>query len=585
MALEQQHPISVDEIDTENERNRMELDENIKVGMKVNSEEEAFDLYNRHALRKGFTIRRGNKRKINGVVRQREFLCSKQGRREDTCDVKKINRLETRTECKARIRFTISKDNIWEVSSFNDEHNHDFADEDEKHNLRSGRKILDAQAAVLCSMVGSGIKPVKSYHFLAKEVCGCLDENEFQSTWNDMIHKYKLEDNGWLKRLYECRDKWCTTLSKDIFSAEMKSTQRSESMNNVFHQVLGTSLTVTQVVEYYEEKVEYIRQKERDDDFNCKNGSLGEFISHGGLLGHAASIYTLSAFPMFKKQYLIMRGLSCNLTKKEGVVHVYEVQKPQGRRVKLVKFDQSNSTVVCSCKLFETLGILCRHALRVLFINNVNEIPAQYIMRRWTKEAKKGAQNFPTTSSSMGGKPSRLLRFSELNHLCLNISDKASLLVETTKVAKMKLMELLELIEKDVGSQNLVEEMSQIVDVDAVELLPEENQNQNMVVLDPPYVRPKGVTNARIKSQLEKKNKKKTSQKKTLLDPLIQQDNQHGPDPLVQQDKQNGVSMHACSFLEGDNYHFESTYPYPSFTQLLNGVSFSTAFDQDLSKT
>lgn len=36
------------------------------------------------------------------------------------------------------------------------------------------------------------------------------------------------------------------------------------------------------------------------------------------------------------------------------------------------------------------IGILCRHALRVLNINEVFTLPSPYILHRWTKYAKRG---------------------------------------------------------------------------------------------------------------------------------------------------------------------------------------------------
>jgi zinc finger SWIM domain-containing protein 3 len=42
----------------------------------------------------------------------------------------------------------------------------------------------------------------------------------------------------------------------------------------------------------------------------------------------------------------------------------------------------------CSCKKFEFAGILCCHALKVLDFNNIREIPEEYILKRWTIDAK-----------------------------------------------------------------------------------------------------------------------------------------------------------------------------------------------------
>ena len=42
----------------------------------------------------------------------------------------------------------------------------------------------------------------------------------------------------------------------------------------------------------------------------------------------------------------------------------------------------------CSCKKFEFAGILCSHALKILDINNIRSVPEEYILKRWTIDAK-----------------------------------------------------------------------------------------------------------------------------------------------------------------------------------------------------
>ena len=42
----------------------------IKIGMQVSSEEEAYNMYNEYTLKKVFSIRKVAKRTVNGVVRQ-----------------------------------------------------------------------------------------------------------------------------------------------------------------------------------------------------------------------------------------------------------------------------------------------------------------------------------------------------------------------------------------------------------------------------------------------------------------------------------------------------------------------------------
>ena len=55
-----------------------------------------------------------------------------------------------------------------------------------------------------------------------------------------------------------------------------------------------------------------------------------------------------------------------------------------------VLFDHVQSSISCSCRKFETFGILCCHALKVFEANDVKIVPDQYILKRWTKIARSG---------------------------------------------------------------------------------------------------------------------------------------------------------------------------------------------------
>ena len=50
----------------------------IELGMQVGSEEEAYNLYSEYALKKGFSIQKWNKWEVDGILKQQEYVCSKQ---------------------------------------------------------------------------------------------------------------------------------------------------------------------------------------------------------------------------------------------------------------------------------------------------------------------------------------------------------------------------------------------------------------------------------------------------------------------------------------------------------------------------
>ncbi|GMY38846.1 protein FAR1-RELATED SEQUENCE 6-like, partial [Fagus crenata] len=125
-------------------------DENL-LGMVVYSDDEAYKLYNDYATRIGFSIRKEKLRFAKAVLRQRVFVCSKEGfqRDSDLSKIKKFKKLQTRTGCKASIRFTV-EDGEWKVTHFNPNHNHELAKPEERQFLRSDQKVTIAHSGVLC---------------------------------------------------------------------------------------------------------------------------------------------------------------------------------------------------------------------------------------------------------------------------------------------------------------------------------------------------------------------------------------------------------------------------------------------------
>ncbi|XP_074267008.1 protein FAR1-RELATED SEQUENCE 5-like [Silene latifolia] len=164
----------------------------IMIGRSVSSEEEAYDCYNRYAIDRGFSIRKHVfRRNKDGKITTRTFVCSKEG----VSNGESENRLDTRTLCKASIRFK-EGGGLWTVVDFNDEHNHEMAADDEKHLLRSGRKIDSADASVISSMVDAGFGATQTFSYLANEKGG---ETKVQFTLEDLNNHIRTKKKTQLK--------------------------------------------------------------------------------------------------------------------------------------------------------------------------------------------------------------------------------------------------------------------------------------------------------------------------------------------------------------------------------------------------
>ncbi|KAG0544599.1 hypothetical protein BDA96_02G289700 [Sorghum bicolor] len=165
----------------------------------------------------------------------------------------------------------------------------------------------------------------------------------------------------------------------------MVSTQRSESMNNELKGYISVKYDILTFFEHFERLVADKRYEEVKCDFRATQ-STPKLKSDLRILRHAARIYTPAIFKVFEEQ--VMQTLNCDLfycgdsnAEKEYKIKVYGKEH-------VVKFSASEVMVKCSCKKFEFVGILCCHALKILDINNIKKIPEQYILNRWTADAK-----------------------------------------------------------------------------------------------------------------------------------------------------------------------------------------------------
>ncbi|XP_047946960.1 protein FAR-RED IMPAIRED RESPONSE 1-like [Salvia hispanica] len=97
-------------------------------------------------------------------------------------------------------------------------------------------------------------------------------ENEMEQLWRDLCEEWNVGENKWLCNLYSLRHKWCPAFNRASFSAGIRSTQRSESTNNVFKHLSCKTMTLTEFVYHYEKQAEKMRDNQVADDFECTRG-------------------------------------------------------------------------------------------------------------------------------------------------------------------------------------------------------------------------------------------------------------------------------------------------------------------------
>lgn len=376
------------------------------------------------------------------------------------------------------------------------------------HRLCFWHVIKDARQRLLSLRENSEFN-----RLFSKCLNGCHTEEEFQTTWDALVKTFDLADNEGLKKLYDLRAKWCPTFSLDTFSANLWSVDWTKSLY-IDNYMSCKPTNLEDFLHQYEKTARRMRLAELEDDLRCNQSLPARASRSSGILIQAADIYTIQIFELFQEEMveslsIVMKELSSN-----GALHVYELTE-EGHGVRhVLNFDAESCTAACDCKMFESMGILCRHALRVLNMRNVTKIPNQYILKRWTKGARGGvlAQSHDDPSQNTCGDSRSLLR-RRLMHKAFCAVDKSLMTARGSIIADALLDQIIEQADRQTSTLNFTEDVDKgdgnSSDYDSIDDMDEVHCSPDMpTVLDHTSAKQKKVGSIRPKRPTVKKRKK-----------------------------------------------------------------------------
>ncbi|KAG0487167.1 hypothetical protein HPP92_009262 [Vanilla planifolia] len=228
---------------------------------------------------------------------------------------------------------------------------------------------------------------------LATDFCRCIfdyeDEEEFLVAWRAMLETYDLKDNHWLANLFEEREKWAMVYGRESFYADMKNVQQRDNLNGELKRYLSPENELLHFFEYYERLLEDRRCAELQADAHASQSARK--LPSMRVLRQAANLYTPAAYKMFEKEFELYMDCMLYSCGEAGTISEYKVAVDGRPKDHFVKFDSLDGSVTCSCKKFEFIGIPCHHMLKVLDFRNIKDLPLEYILKRWRKDAKVGA--------------------------------------------------------------------------------------------------------------------------------------------------------------------------------------------------
>ncbi|XP_058773776.1 protein FAR1-RELATED SEQUENCE 5-like [Vicia villosa] len=261
-------------------------------------------------------------------------------------------------------------------------------------------KVFDSSAHRFCmwnimknvsEKVGVSLNSNEEFNNKFKSCVWGSDTSEnFEASWKSIMIEFGLQKNEWLSHMYNIRNMWIPTYFRDIFLAGvLRTTSRSESENSFYGNFLNPTIGLVEFWMRFESAIEAQRHKELLAD-NTSLHSLPILKLDRGLERHGRDIYTRENFYIFQNE-LWIGCIDCgveNINQNDGVdvLHIIDNSVPNGK-VSEVVYNVSDYSSTCSCNMFQSQGIPCRHILYVLRGKGLNEIPNKYILNRWTKMA------------------------------------------------------------------------------------------------------------------------------------------------------------------------------------------------------
>ncbi|XP_026451170.1 protein FAR1-RELATED SEQUENCE 5-like [Papaver somniferum] len=309
----------------------------------------------------------------------------------------------------------------------------------------------------------------------------CLYGNEtieeFESAWASMLRTYELEDNKWLLDLYKRKEKWASVYTRDIFCADMYTTQRSESINAYFNHFMKRDMPLCEFIRQFDRAILARREAENDQDYETKYRKP--------MLKFSVNIYTKSVFRKFQEQLAQELHYNHDQVEQNGTKFTFRVwwfgHEKKNRKV---VYDSDDKGVKCSCQLYEFAGYLCRHILKIFSVMNVQGEEITNICRDSTS-----------------------VQYSYLCQEAINIVIKGSTTTEIYNVTKCILDKALK--EVDDAMRNLsIKSKDQTMQTRDEECLENTSMAKKQLIRDPTIAKTKGRT-GRMKACIDKRVNKK----------------------------------------------------------------------------
>ncbi|XP_042485287.1 protein FAR1-RELATED SEQUENCE 5-like [Macadamia integrifolia] len=237
--------------------------------------------------------------------------------------------------------------------------------------------------------LGLMMKDGSKFHIALKKCIYQYDvEDEFETTWYNLLNEYDIKDNAWLQRIYGLKSQWAKCYMKNSFTIGIQSTQLSESLNSDLKDYLKSTLDVVQFFKHFERVLNQKRGNELKAEFNARNKMPRLANSMSIVQKQVGELYTPVIFQLFQEEYNWINVCTI-IGQTDGMPFLnFRLGIFEANYEYKVCCNPLQGIVACSCMKFEANGILCCHCLKVFDVLDIKRIPEHYILKRWTRGAR-----------------------------------------------------------------------------------------------------------------------------------------------------------------------------------------------------
>ncbi|XP_047970122.1 protein FAR1-RELATED SEQUENCE 3-like [Salvia hispanica] len=271
------------------------------------------------------------------------------------------------------------------------------------------------------------------------ELYSCINFSEtvedFESSWSSILEKYDIQKNEWLQAVYKARKQWAPVYFRDTFFAALSS---NHGVSSFFDGYVNQQTTIPMFFKQYERALENLLEREIEADYYTIS-TTPVLKTPSPMEQQAANLYTKKVFEKFQEELVETFVHTANKIDGDGAISKFRVAKYEhDYKAYSVILDVAEMNASCSCQMFEYSGVLCRHILTVFTVTNVLTVPSQYILKRWTQDARAGLLDEQDTGVCV---ESLTVRLNNLCRQALKFAEEGAIAAETYSAAVEALQE------------------------------------------------------------------------------------------------------------------------------------------------